>query len=111
MKAIVQERYGDHGVLQLRDVDAPVPTEDEVLVRVVAASVNPYDWHTMTGTPYLGRMYIGLRRPSRPIRGSDYAGVVEAVGAAVTKFKPGDEVFGTRDGAFAELLCTKEGRP
>jgi NADPH:quinone reductase-like Zn-dependent oxidoreductase len=111
MKAIVQERYGDHSVLQLRDIAAPVPAEDEVLVRVVAASVNPYDWHTMTGTPYVGRMYIGLRRPSRTIRGSDYAGVVEAVGAAVTKFKPGDEVFGRRDGAFAELLCTKESQP
>jgi len=111
MKAIVRHRYGDHSVLQLRDIQAPVPGEDEALVRVVAASVNPYDWYAMTGIPYIVRPEFGLRRPTQMILGSDYAGVVEAVGPAVTRFKPGDEVFGTRGGAFAEYLCTKEIRP
>src|SRR5262245_53361883 len=111
MKAIVQDRYGDHGVLRLRDIDAPVPKEDEVLVRVRAASVNPADWHGMTGTPYFARAALGLLRPTQTTQGGDYAGVVEAVGSAVTRLSPGDEVFGMRSGAFAEYLCTKETRP
>src|SRR5262245_38695379 len=101
MKAIVQDRYGDHGVLRLRDIDAPTPKEYEALVRVRAASVNPADWHGMTGTPYFARMSLGLRRPTQTVQGSDYAGVIEEVGSAVTKFRPGDEVFGMRSGAFA----------
>lgn len=111
MQAIAQDRYGDQATLHLREVDPPVPKEDEVLVRVRAASVNPADWHAMTGTPLFARTRMGLLRPSQTIQGSDYAGVVEAVGPAVTRLKPGDEVFGMRGGAFAEFLCTSQTRP
>lgn len=104
MKAIVQDRYGSSSVLELLDVDRPVPTDDQVLVHIRAASVNPLDWHYMRGQPYLVRLQTGLRRP-RPKyrrRGADLAGVVEAVGRNVTAFGPGDEVYGQRGGAFAE---------
>ncbi|NUP16005.1 MAG: NAD(P)-dependent alcohol dehydrogenase [Streptomycetaceae bacterium] len=109
MKAVIQDRYGSADVLEFRDVDRPVPAADEVLVRVHAASVNAYDWHLMHGDPVIGRAMMGFRRPKAPVRGRDFAGVVEAVGAGVTGFKPGDEVFGEADGAFAEYVCARDG--
>ncbi|MET7596302.1 MULTISPECIES: NAD(P)-dependent alcohol dehydrogenase [unclassified Streptomyces] len=110
MKAIVQDVYGPVDVLELRDIDRPVPGDDEVLVRVRAAGVDPSVWHLMTGRPYVARIALGLRRPRNPVRGWDGAGTVEAVGAKVTGLKPGDEVFGTCEGAFAEYTCAKAGR-
>ncbi|MFG2269736.1 NAD(P)-dependent alcohol dehydrogenase [Streptomyces chartreusis] len=107
MKAVIQDRYGSADVLEFRDVDRPVPTADEVLVRVHAASVNAYDWHLMHGDPVIGRTMMGFRRPKAPVRGRDFAGVVEAVGAGVTGLKPGDEVYGEADGAFAEFVCAR----
>jgi NADPH:quinone reductase-like Zn-dependent oxidoreductase len=111
MKAIVQDRYGGPDVLELRDVDQPVPTDDEVLVQVHAAGLHRGDWHVMTGLPYLIRIVVptlGLRKPKVPVLGMDVAGRVEAVGAQVTRFRPGDEVFGWCDGAFAEYACAPE---
>lgn len=109
MKAIVQDRYGRPDVLQLRDVDRPVPADDEVLIRVVASSLNIYDWHMVTGTPYLVHIVAGMVKPKRPIPGADVAGVVERVGKDVTRFQPGDEVFGDIGfGAFAQYAVTKE---
>ena len=105
MRASVQEAYGDADVLQLRDIERPEPGADEVLVRVHAAGVGPDVWHLMAGVPYMVRLAYGLRRPKDPVRGWDAAGRVEAVGAKVTRFKPGDEVFGACDGAFAEYAC------
>jgi NADPH:quinone reductase-like Zn-dependent oxidoreductase len=105
MKAIVQDRYGDVEVLEFRDIEQPVPTDDEVLVRVHAAGLHRGDWHVMTGLPYLIRLVVptlGLRGPKTPVLGMDVAGTVEAVGPNVTRFQPGDEVFGWCDGAFAE---------
>jgi NADPH:quinone reductase-like Zn-dependent oxidoreductase len=107
MKAIVQDRYGSADVLELRDIDAPVVGDDDVLVRVLAASAHIGDWHTMTGLPYLGRMAFGLRRPKARVRGQDFAGRVEAVGTNVTQVQPGDEVFGTCDGSFAEYATAR----
>ena len=86
MKAIVQEVYGSPDVLELRDVDPPVVTDDGVLVRVRAASVNPADWHIMRGTPYIARLAFGLRKPKQRVLGLDVAGQVEAVGKNVTQF-------------------------
>lgn len=111
MKAIVQDRYGPPEVLRLRDVDTPTPGDDEVLVRVQASSVNAYDWHAMRGDPYLSRLTFGLRRPRAAVRGQDFAGRVEAVGHAVTRWRPGDEVYGEAGptgGAFAEYVCVAE---
>jgi NADPH:quinone reductase-like Zn-dependent oxidoreductase len=111
MQAIVQDEYGSADVLQLRDIDQPVPTDNEVLVRVHAAGLHRGDWHVMTGLPYLIRIVVpsmGLRRPKVPVRGMDVAGRVEAVGKAVTRFQPGDAVFGWCDGAFAEYACAPE---
>jgi NADPH:quinone reductase-like Zn-dependent oxidoreductase len=111
MRAIVQDRYGSPDVLELRELDEPAVSEHEVLVRVRAAAVNAYDWHVMRGDPYLARLAIGLRRPKAPIRGRDFAGRVEAVGREVTRFKPGDEVYGdlgTADGAFADYVSAPE---
>jgi NADPH:quinone reductase-like Zn-dependent oxidoreductase len=108
MKAVAQDRYGSVDVLEFREVDRPVPADDEVLVRVHAASVNAYDWHFMHGDPMLGRGMMGLRRPKARVRGRDFAGRVEAVGAGVTGLKPGDEVFGEADGAFAEYVCARD---
>jgi len=104
MKAIIQDRYGASDVLQLREIDQPAPGAGEVLVAVRAAGVDPGVWHLMTGRPYLVRaMGFGLRRPKVTVRGRDLAGVVERVGAGVTGFRPGDEVFGTCEtGTFAE---------
>jgi NADPH:quinone reductase-like Zn-dependent oxidoreductase len=110
MKAIV---YCDYGVanLKLEDVEKPAPNEDQILVRVHAASVNPYDWHFVEGTPYVMRaMGVGLRKPKDTRLGVDFAGTVEAVGKNVTQFKPGDEVFGGRGGAFAQYVCPRATR-
>jgi NADPH:quinone reductase-like Zn-dependent oxidoreductase len=109
MKAIVYCDYGLADVLELEDVAKPVPADDEVLVRVRAASVNPLDWHYMRGTPYVMRMGSGLRKPKFTRMGVDYSGTVEAVGKSVTQFKPGDDVFGARRGALAQYVTQKEG--
>src|SRR6478672_9271050 len=101
MKAVVQDRYGTPDVLKLEDVDQPVPKGDEVLLRVRAAAVNIGDWHLLRGMPYVMRAVFGLRTPRREIPGLDVAGHVETVGGEVTRFRPGDEVFGWCRGAFA----------
>jgi len=107
MKAIVRCDYGVAN-LELEDVEKPVPDNDQILVKVHAVSVNPYDWHFVEGTPYVMRaMGVGLRKPKEIRLGVDFAGTVEAVGKNVTQFKPGDEVFGGRDGAFAEYVCRR----
>ena len=108
MKAIVQDRYGSPEVLEFRDVDKPVAAQNEVLVRVHAASVNARDWHLMRGDPYLARMVLGFGGPKVKIRGTDFAGRVEAVGRDVNRFRPGDEVYGEVDGAFAEYVCVPD---
>ena len=108
MKAIVYHEYGSPDVLELKDIDKPMVNDDSVLVRVRAASVNAYDWHMVRGLPYVVRMSEGLRKPKRSVTGVDMAGHVEAVGKNVTQFRPGDEVFGERGGAFAEYVCARE---
>ncbi len=117
MKAIVHDRYGPPEVLQLRDVDRPAVGDDEVLVRVHAASVHPDVWHTVRGLPYVLRlMGNGVRRPRHRVPGTDMAGRVEAVGRSVMRFRPGDEVFGEtmrgyqwrNGGAFAEYVSVPE---
>jgi NADPH:quinone reductase-like Zn-dependent oxidoreductase len=119
MKAIVYTKYGSPDVLELKDIDKPVVKDDEVLVRVRAASVNPHDWHVMTGLPYLMRLSMGLSPPGEVGLGADLAGVVEAVGRDVTRFRSGDEVFGEVNGevpgqesldlgSFAEYVCVSE---
>ena len=111
MKAIVYTEYGSPDVLQVRDVKKPVPTDDQILVKVRAASVNPLDWHFLRGTPYIARIgMMGLRKPKVPRLGVDVAGEVEAVGTNVAQFKPGDEVFGHKFGAFAEYVCVRADR-
>jgi NADPH:quinone reductase-like Zn-dependent oxidoreductase len=110
MKAIV---YCDYGVpnLKFQEIEKPAPEDDQLLVKVRAASVNPLDWHFVEGTPYFMRLIgVGLRKPKDTRLGVDFAGTVEAVGKNVTKFKPGDEVFGGRTGAFAEYVCVREPR-
>lgn len=110
MKAVVQERYGAADVLELEDIDKPEIGEDDVLVRVHAAGLDPGVWHLMTGLPYLVRlMGYGLRAPKSRVPGSDFAGRVEAIGKNVTQVQAGDAVFGTCNGAFAEYACTREG--
>src|SRR5881275_1479213 len=107
MKAIV---YCDYGVanLKLEDVEKPVPNDDQILVKVHAVSVNPYDWHFIEGTPKFMRAMIGgLRKPKDTRLGVDFAGTVETVGKSVTQYKPGDEVFGGSTGAFAQYLCRR----
>jgi NADPH:quinone reductase-like Zn-dependent oxidoreductase len=110
MKAVV---YCDYGVpnLKFQEIEQPTPADDQLLVKVRAASVNPLDWHFIEGTPYVMRaMGVGLRKPKDTRLGVDFAGTVEAVGKNVTQFKPGDEVFGGRTGAFAEYVCVREAR-
>jgi NADPH:quinone reductase-like Zn-dependent oxidoreductase len=109
LKAITSHRYGPPDVLRLEEVDQPVVEDDEVLVRVRAASVNPRDWHFLRGLPYVVRPF-GLRRPRSGVLGSDVAGQVEAVGGKVTRFRPGDEVYAhVLSGAFAEYTSVPEG--
>src|SRR5438270_9634431 len=110
MKAIV---YCDYGLtnLKLESIEKPSPNDDQLLVKVRAASVNPYDWHFVEGTPKIMRaMGVGLRKPKDTQLGVDFAGTVEAVGKNVTQFKPGDEVFGGRGGAFAQYVCPRATR-
>jgi NADPH:quinone reductase-like Zn-dependent oxidoreductase len=107
MKAIVHCDYGLAN-LKLADIEKPTPADDQILVRVHAVSVNPYDWHFVEGTPYVMRaMGVGLRKPKDIRLGVDFAGTVEAVGKHVTQYKPGDDVFGGREGAFAQYVCRR----
>ncbi len=111
MKAAVHERYGSpEAVVELREIDTPTPADDEVLVCVRATSVNIAEWYAVTGRPWIARPTTGLRRPKEIRLGVDYAGTVEAIGKDVTQFRPGDEVFGGRTGAFAEYVVAKEDR-
>jgi NADPH:quinone reductase-like Zn-dependent oxidoreductase len=104
---MVQDRYGSQDVLELRDIDRPVPKPDEVLLRVRAAGVDRGVWHMVTGLPLLGRLAFGLRRPRNPVPGMDVAGIVEVVGERVTEFRAGDEVFGVGKSTFAEYATAK----
>lgn len=109
MKAIVQESYGSPDVLAFKDIDKPVPSEDEVLVRVRATSIHPGDYIGLTGVPYLARVAFGLRAPKNMVPGRDVAGTVEAVGDNVTGFQPGDELFGwSTTGVLSEFVCAGE---
>ena len=110
MKAIVYRCYGSPDVLEFEDVEKPTPADDEVLVKIHAAAVNPLDWHYMRGSPYIMRLGTGLGAPNGTSMGVDFAGTVEAVGSNVERFKPGDEVFGGRSGAFAEYVTVPEDR-
>ena len=110
MKAIVYRCYGAPEVLKLEQIPKPTAADDEVLVKVHAASVNPLDWHYMRGSPYIMRLGSGLGAPADIRMGVDFAGTVEAVGKNVTRFKPGDEVFGGRGGALAEYITVRESR-
>ena len=106
MKAIVYEKYGPPEVLQLKEVAKPIPHDDEVLVKVHAASVNYIDWQVLRGESFLLRVMNGLLKPKHKILGDDVAGRIEAVGANIKQFQPGDEVFGISDfGGFAEYSC------
>jgi NADPH:quinone reductase-like Zn-dependent oxidoreductase len=106
MKAVIHRSYGPPDVLQIEELENPVPQDDEVLVRVRATSVNPAEWYGMTGL-FIARLGSGLFKPKDIRLGVDYAGVVKAVGKHVTIFKPGDEVYGARSGAFAQYVCVK----
>jgi NADPH:quinone reductase-like Zn-dependent oxidoreductase len=112
VKAIVRDTYGSPDVLELTDIDKPEPADDEVLLRVHAASVNPADWHILRGAPYIARIEFGLRKPKDRVLGCDVAGHIEAVGKKVTMLQPGEEVFGSPFmhglGAFAEWVCISE---
>ena len=109
MKAAIYTRYGPPEVVQIADVEKPVPKDDEVLIRVRAAAVNPYDWHFMRGEPYPVRIAAGgLRKPKDSRLGADVAGEIEAAGKNITQFKLGDAVFGSCKGAFAEYACASE---
>jgi len=115
MKAIVRHKYGASDVLELANLAKPAPAEDEVLIRVRAAGLNPYDWHMMRGTPWPLRMMTGLAKPKQIRLGVDVAGTVVGFGKGVTEFRLGDEVFGSADGALGEYVCGKAsglvGRP
>ena len=104
MKAIVYCDFGPPDVLRLEEIEKPVPNDDQVLIKVRAASVNPYDWHFLRGIPYVMRMEAGLRKPKITRLGGDVAGQIEAVGKNVTQFKPGDEVFGLCNGRVCGVL-------
>jgi NADPH:quinone reductase-like Zn-dependent oxidoreductase len=111
MQAIVFTKYGSPDVLELRDVEKPTPTDDEVLIRVHAASINDWDWGALHGTPFVNRLMFGLVNPKKQILGSDIAGRIEAIGKNVSMFQTGDAVFGDlsgRWGGFAEYVCARE---
>ncbi len=110
MRAMVQDRYGSAEVLELRNIATPTIADDEVLIRVRAAAINPGDWAIMSGLPYIARPFplYGLGKPKNGVRGTDAAGVVEVVGAKVTRFRPGDEVFGWCRGSFADYAAAPE---
>jgi NADPH:quinone reductase-like Zn-dependent oxidoreductase len=108
MQAIVQDHYGSGQALELAEIDRPAIGEHGVLVRVRAAGVNPADWAVMSGLPYIARPVYGVRKPKVAVRGTDVAGLVEAVGTGVTRFKPGDEVFGSATGSYAEYAAASD---
>ncbi|MGY5873800.1 MAG: NAD(P)-dependent alcohol dehydrogenase [Candidatus Thorarchaeota archaeon] len=111
MKAVSREVYGSPDVLELKEIEKPVPMDNEILMKVHAASVNRADSHGLSGTPFIARIVLGgLRKPKTKILGYDFAGLVESVGNDVSEFKPGDEVFGTNKvaGGFAEYICVAE---
>ena len=110
IRAVVQDCYGSPEVLRLAEIATPTPTDDEVLVKVRAVALNPLDWHELTGTPYFARLSMGVGAPKGTGIGVDYAGVVTAVGSGVTRFKPGDAVFGAKSGALAEYVTVNEDR-
>lgn len=105
MKAIVRHEYGPADVLELADLPKPAPAEDEVLIRVRAAALNPLDWHLMRGVPGFLRLFVGVRKPKKIRLGMDVAGTVVTIGSGVKDFRPGDEVFGAIEGALAEYIC------
>lgn len=108
MRAAVRNTYGSPDVLEFQEIAKPDLTDDGVLVRVRAASINPADWYTLTGRPSIARIQGGLRKPKSNRLGIDFAGTVEAVGREITEFRPGDEVFGARNGALAEYVCVRD---
>jgi NADPH:quinone reductase-like Zn-dependent oxidoreductase len=112
MKAVVYQKYGSPDVLEYREVEKPTPKDDEVLIKVQAASLNAFDWHLMRGRPFVARLSGGLFKPKHSILGEDIAGRIEAVGRNAGQFKPGDEVFGDLascgSGGFAEYACARE---
>jgi NADPH:quinone reductase-like Zn-dependent oxidoreductase len=108
VKAVTYSHYGSPDVLRFEEVEKPAPADNEVLIKVRAASVNPLDWHFLRGTPYFIRLVAGLRQPKERRLGVDVSGVVEAVGSKATQIKPGDAVFGSCRGAFAEYVCAPE---
>ena len=110
MKAVVRERYGPPEVLRIEEVERPVPKDDELLVRIRATSVTRTDLHMCAAKPFIWRFMLGLRRPKSKVLGLEFAGEVEAVGSAITKFRVGDRVFGLRNGAHAEYVCVGEER-
>jgi NADPH:quinone reductase-like Zn-dependent oxidoreductase len=110
MKAIVRHKYGSPEVLELAEIEKPTAKDNEVLIRVHATAVTPFDWHFLTGTPYIARMMAGLLKPKHKVLGINVAGRVEAAGADAKRFQPGDEVFGhsANHGGFAEYVCVPE---
>jgi len=108
MRAVVHDSFGSPDVLAIREIEKPTPADDEVLVRVRAASVNPVEWYGVAGRPWVGRPQMGFLKPKESRVGVDFAGMVEVVGKDVTQFQPGDEVFGGRSGAFAEYVCVRD---
>lgn len=110
MRAIVQDEYGPPNVLSVGEVPIPTPGADDVLIRVRAAGVDYGVWHVMTGLPLIGRLGFGLRRPRNRVPGMDVAGVVESVGARVTAFRPGDEVYGAGTGTYAQFALASPGK-
>ena len=108
MRAVIHSRYGNAEVLQVTTLERPVPQKNEVLVRVKAAGLDYGQWHLMAGKPYAMRLATGLTRPRQRVLGMDVSGVVEAVGAEVTRFKVGDAVFGAASRTFAEFTCARE---
>jgi len=110
MKSIVYTKYGPPDILELKNIEKPTPEEDEVLIQICAASVNPLDWHFMRGSPFFLRIMMGLLKPKITRLGRDVSGKVESFGRNVTLFKKGDEVFGSCTGAFAEYVCASESK-